>query len=200
MDVSGEGRRVDGLVRFGWLVDEPEGREVDGAGEAFDAPIGGRVSGGAVVVAADERDAEVGSLRAPGCEGVDGGRVEAALVVEEVAQDDEALRAGEVEGVGEAREVGGRCAARDGDARVAEGGGLSEVGVGEEECAFARPIGASVGEEDQILGRERREGGADERWVALEVSPFGRGASLSIGTGFALFAREDFDGVASSSR
>jgi hypothetical protein len=200
VDVSGERRRIDGLVVLRGLVDETEGSEVDWSGEAFDAPLGGGISGGAVVVAADERDVKVGSLCAPGGEGVDGGRVEAALVVEEIAQDDEALRAGEVERVGEAREVGGRCAARDGDAGVAEGGGFAEVGVGEEECAFARPIGAAVGEEDQILGRERREDGADERWVALEVSPFGRGALLSIGTGFALLAREDFDGVASSSR
>ena len=200
VDVSGEGGGVDWFVVVRGLVDEPERVEVDGTGEALDAPVGRRVSCGAVVVAADERDAKVGALSAPSGEGVDGGCVEAALVVEEVSEDDEALRVGDIEGVGDAGEVGGRRAARYGDAGVAERGGFAEVGVGEEEGAFARPVGASVGKERQCLGRERRDGAAEERWVALEESPLGRGASLSIGTGFGLLAREDFEGVASSSR
>lgn len=200
VDVPGEGWRVGRIVVVRGFVDEPEGAEVDGAGEAVDAPFGGRIAGGAVVVAADERDAKVGALRAPVREGADGGGVEAALVVEEVSEDDEVFGAGEFERVGESRKVGGCRAARDGNACVAEGGGLAEVGVGEEERALAGPVGAAVGQERQYFGRERRGRAAEGVWLALEESPLGRGELLSIGTGFCLLAREDFDGVASSSR
>ena len=169
VDVSGEGRRVGSGV--GGFVDEPERSEVDGAGEAFDAPVGGGGAGGAVVVSADERDAQVGALRAPVREGVDGGGVKAALVMEEIAEDDEVICACEVERVGEAREVGGGGSDRDGDAGVAEGGGLAQVGVGEEEGALAGPVGAALGEQCQYLGRERRSRAPEGLWFMLDAMP-----------------------------
>lgn len=202
VDVAREGVRVARGFVVG-LVHEPEGAELVGAADALDAPVAGRVSGGAVVVAADQEDVERRVRGAPRGDGVDRGCVEPALVVEEVAQHDEARCAGEGEGVVESREVGAGRAAGDGDACVAEGGGLAKVRVGEEEGAFARPEDGAVGEERQILGRERRVRGAgdwpDDLWVWLDERPLGRGAPLSIGTGL-LFVARGVVGVASSSR
>lgn len=182
MDVAGERRRIV-VVRIGRFVHQAERGVFDGSAEAIDAPGRGRIAGGSVVVAADERDRERGMIGAPACHLVDGAIVHAALVVEEVAQDDDARRGGEFEGVRETVEVGAGGSRGNGDARVAERRGLAEMSVGEEEGAFARPERAAVGEQDQILGRERRGRAAEDLWVALELSPLGLGALLSMGTG-----------------
>ena len=109
-----------------------------------------------VVVAAHERDRDVRVRVAPAQEGGVERRHAARGGVQEIAEDDEPGRARRFEQARKAREIGGRRAARYGDATRAKRGALAEVDVGDEHGRAARPMERALGEQHDVLARERR--------------------------------------------
>ena len=141
VDVAGDMGRgaLRGMVTVG------EGRRVGGFGHRAQGQLLDQVDGVAVVVAADERDLEIVPALEPGAEAAGGGAGRIDRVVEEVAEEGEAPRVLARHQRVEALELGGGRAVGDRPAGAAEGGGLAEVHVGDEELLAVRPEGGAFG-------------------------------------------------------
>jgi hypothetical protein len=118
---------------------------------AVDAPVGGRITGALVVVAAHQQNRQVGVLIAPRGEGGERARVAAFAVVQQIAEDDESGRFGADERGRQSGEVGARIAFGQGDAMGAEGRCLADVRIGDEQRPRSLPKDRAFRQQAQRL-------------------------------------------------
>jgi hypothetical protein len=144
MNVAGEGWQI---CFKGWLVGEREA----GFGEIvlvdFEVPLGGGGAAGSIVIAADQKDMNIGMVGSPAGDGVDEGGMALGAGVEEISQDNEAGGGGLADEEGNTVEIslGGSCG--NGNAEGAKGGAFAEVDIGEEKGMFFGPPDCALGQE-----------------------------------------------------
>lgn len=150
------------------MMAEGEGAEDVGLAVAGDVPVARWIAGAEVVVATDEGDGELAVRFSPGGDGIHGVGESALARMEQVAEDDEVFGGGRVDEAGDALQVAGGGALGCGDAGGAEGGGLAEVRVGDEEGALRGVFDGAVGVEAEFgAGEDGAGGGGGARWGGL---------------------------------
>ena len=150
VNVAAEGGRfgfVSGVVNEG---DAGLGVLVRGLQVEFDRPI----ARAGVVVADDQNNVDVGVLISPGDHRIKENFVHARLGVEEVAQNDEAIRAGRGEEQRESIEVVARGAGGYGQAELAKSSRLAEVKISDDQCRAVFPEQSAIGQGAKRLAGE----------------------------------------------
>lgn len=140
-DVEVVGRGVRGIV------DDADGSEIE-VGDGGES--GGEMSEFGVVISGDEGEGD-GKVGEEVAERLGKGGVDAGGCVEEVAGDDEMTGVGFVDEIEDAGEVAFVVALGDGESAGAEGGGFSEMDVGEDEGGALKK-GRGLGEEVDVGG------------------------------------------------
>ena len=103
--------------------------------------------------------------------------------MQEIAEDEQAARAGARDETGEPREIGGGRPARKRDAGGTKRRTLAEMHVGDEERFLAGPVERTLGAELHALSGDRRVQHTVSRGVGITGLEFGCGAHRVSWTG-----------------
>ena len=152
--VAARARPVGGPRVAERFVAQHEGPQRDRCVDDLDAERGRRITGTVVVVAAHQHEVERRAIAPPRAQRVDGlGRLRGARV-QQVAEHDQAARAAVVDQRAEPAQRGRGGAGRHRHAERAEGLGLAEVHVGDEQRGAGRPPERAAREQTHRLARE----------------------------------------------
>src|SRR5581483_7815226 len=141
-----------------WLlrhVTEQERRHGMRLGDHGDVPLRGRIARLGVVIAAHQGQREIAVRGAPRPKGGIERTDASARCMQEIAQDEELLRTRAREQRAQALQVMGGRTARHRHTRGTKGGALSEMNIGDEKRALARPVQRALDEQLHPLAAER---------------------------------------------